>query len=61
VEVDILFLAPRPEVPLVIGAMLTILWKYTLMSWYKVDIEHKAFIKDTVWGQAIVEDSQNFA
>jgi hypothetical protein len=23
------------------------------MSWYKVGIEHKAFIKDTVWGQAI--------
>jgi hypothetical protein len=23
------------------------------MSWYKVDIEKKQFIKDTVWGQAI--------
>eukprot|EP00962_Isochrysis_galbana_P018563 scaffold5360_cov118-Isochrysis_galbana.AAC.6 len=32
---------------------LTILWKYTLISWYQVDIDHKAFIKDTVWGQAI--------
>jgi hypothetical protein len=53
VKVDILFLAPRPEVPLAIGSMLPVLWKYTLISWYKVDIEHKAFIKDTVWGQAI--------
>jgi hypothetical protein len=33
--VDILFLAPRPEVPLSIGSMLTVLWKYTLMNWYK--------------------------
>jgi hypothetical protein len=22
------------------------------MSWYKLDIEEKAFIQDTVWGQA---------
>jgi hypothetical protein len=51
--VDILFLAPRPEVPLSIGSMLTVLWKYTLMNWYTVDIEKKAFIKDTLWGQAI--------
>jgi hypothetical protein len=47
------FLAPRADVPLAIGSLLTILWKYTLMHWYKVDIEKKNFIKDTVWGQAI--------
>jgi hypothetical protein len=51
--IDILFLAPRPDVPLSIGSMLTVLWKYILMNWYKVDIEKKAFFKDTVWGQAI--------
>jgi hypothetical protein len=51
--VDIIILAPRPEVPLLIGSRLTVLWKYTLMNWYKVDIEKKAFIKNTVWGQAI--------
>jgi hypothetical protein len=50
---EILFLAPRADVPLAIGSLLTILWKYTLMHWYKVDIEKKNFIKDTVWGQAI--------
>jgi hypothetical protein len=33
--------------------MLTVLWKYTLMNGYKVDIEKKAFIKDTMWRQAI--------
>jgi hypothetical protein len=35
--------------------MLTIFWKYALVSWYEVevDFEHKAFIKDTVWGQAV--------
>jgi hypothetical protein len=32
--------------------------KYTLMSCYAVDIEHKAFIKDTVWGKA-TKDSQS--
>jgi len=26
---------------------------YTLISWYQVDIDHKAFIKDTVCGQSI--------
>eukprot|EP00962_Isochrysis_galbana_P036183 scaffold12465_cov119-Isochrysis_galbana.AAC.7 len=46
-------LAPREDVPLAIGSLLTILWKYTLISWYQVDIDHKAFIKDTVWGQSI--------
>jgi hypothetical protein len=48
-------LAPLAEVPLplAIGSLLTILWKYTLMHWYKVDIEKKQFIKDTVWSQAI--------
>eukprot|EP00962_Isochrysis_galbana_P025338 scaffold7791_cov133-Isochrysis_galbana.AAC.2 len=51
--VEILFLAPREDIPLAIGSLLTILWKYTLISWYQVDIDHKAFIKDTVWGQAI--------
>eukprot|EP00962_Isochrysis_galbana_P014598 scaffold4184_cov120-Isochrysis_galbana.AAC.13 len=51
--VEILFLAPREDVPLAIGSLLTILWKYALISWYQVDIEHKPFIKDTVWGQAI--------
>jgi hypothetical protein len=52
---EIPFLAPRADVPLAIGSLLilTILWKYTLMHWYKVDIEKKTFIKDTVWGQAI--------
>jgi hypothetical protein len=50
---EILFLAPRADVPLAIGSLLAILWKYTLMHWYKVDIEKKNFIKDTVWGQAI--------
>jgi hypothetical protein len=50
---EILFLAPRADVPLAIGSLLTILWKYTLMHWYKVDIEKKKIIKDTVWGQAI--------
>jgi hypothetical protein len=49
----ILFLAPLAEVPLAIGSLLTILWKYTLMHWYKVDIEKKEFIKVTVWSQAI--------
>jgi hypothetical protein len=46
---EILFLAPRADVPLAIGSLLTILWKYTLMHWYKVDIEKKKTIKDTVW------------
>jgi hypothetical protein len=50
---EILFLAPRADVPLAIGSLLTILWKYTLMHWYKVDLEKKKIIKDTVWGQAI--------
>jgi hypothetical protein len=50
---EILFLAPRADIPLALGSLLTILWKYTLMHWYKVDIEKKQFIKDTVWGQAI--------
>eukprot|EP00962_Isochrysis_galbana_P008182 scaffold2231_cov106-Isochrysis_galbana.AAC.5 len=45
--VKILFLAPREDVPLAIGSLLTILWKYALISWYQVDIDHKAFIKDT--------------
>jgi hypothetical protein len=43
--------------------MLTVLWKYALMNWYKVDImsKRKPFIKDkdtphTVWGQAIHDD-----
>jgi hypothetical protein len=47
---EILFLAPRADVPLAIGSLLTILWKYTLMHWYKVDIEKEKIIKDTVWG-----------
>jgi hypothetical protein len=51
--VEILFLAPQPEIPLSIGSMLTVLEKYNLMNWYNVDIEKKAFIKDTVWRQAI--------
>jgi len=51
--VEILFLAPREDIPLAIGSLLTILWKYTLISWYQVDIDHKLFVKDTVWGQAI--------
>eukprot|EP00962_Isochrysis_galbana_P001070 scaffold276_cov116-Isochrysis_galbana.AAC.6 len=51
--VEILFLAPREDVPLAIGSLLTILWEYTPISWYQIDIDHKAFIKDTVWGQSI--------
>jgi hypothetical protein len=50
---EILFLASRSEVPLSVGSLLTILWKYTLINWYKVDIDRKKFIQDTVWGQAI--------
>jgi hypothetical protein len=50
---EILFLSSRSEVPPSIGSLHTILWKYTLVHWYKVDIEKKEFIKDTVWGQAI--------
>jgi hypothetical protein len=50
---EILFLASRSEVPLAVGSLLTILWKYTLINWYKVDIDRKKFIKDTVWRQAI--------
>jgi hypothetical protein len=52
---EILFVASRSEVPLSVGSLLTILWKYTIINWYKykVDIDRKKFIKDTVWGQAI--------
>jgi hypothetical protein len=41
--------------------MLTALWKYTLMSWYKVDIEHKAFISKTQYWAKPLEDSQSCA
>jgi hypothetical protein len=59
---EILFLAPGADVPLAIGSLLTILWKYTLMHWYKVDIEKKQFIKDTVWAKPRPsEDSQSYA
>jgi hypothetical protein len=50
---EILFLASRSEVPLSVGSFLTLLWKYTLINWYKVDIDREKLIKDTVWGQAI--------
>jgi hypothetical protein len=50
---EILFLASRSEVPLSVGSLLTILWKDTLINWYKVDVDRKKIIKDTVWGQAI--------
>jgi hypothetical protein len=50
---EILFLVSRSEVPLLVGSLLTILWKYTLINWYKVDTDRKKIIKDTVWGQAI--------
>jgi hypothetical protein len=50
---EILFLASRSEVSLSVGSLLTILWTYTLINWYKVDIDRRKFIKDTVWGQAI--------
>jgi hypothetical protein len=48
-----LFLASRSEVPPSVGSLLTILWKYTLINWYKVDIDREKIIKDTIWGQAI--------
>jgi hypothetical protein len=35
--------------------MMTVLWKYTLMNWYKVDIAHKASIKDTGYGAKPLE------
>jgi hypothetical protein len=38
---EILFLASRSEVPLSVGSLLTILWKNTLINWYKVDIDRK--------------------
>jgi hypothetical protein len=50
---EVLFLASRSEVPLSVGSLLTILWKYTLINWYKVDMDRKKFIKDIVSGQAI--------
>jgi hypothetical protein len=52
---EILFLAPRADVPLAIGSLLTILWKYTLMHWYKVDIE-KFFLSRTPYGAKPSED-----
>eukprot|EP00962_Isochrysis_galbana_P009017 scaffold2507_cov122-Isochrysis_galbana.AAC.8 len=53
--VEILFLAPREDVPPAIGSITPhhLMEVHTLISWYQVDIEHKAFIKDTVWGQSI--------
>jgi hypothetical protein len=38
---EILFLSSRSEVPLSVGSLLRILWKYTLINWYKVDIDRK--------------------
>jgi hypothetical protein len=55
-----IFLAPRADVPLAIGSLLTILWKYTLMHWYKVDIEKKK-ISRTPYGVKPSEDLQNYA
>jgi hypothetical protein len=49
---EILFLASRSEVPLSVGSLLTILWKYTLINWYKVDIYRKKFIKDNSLGES---------
>jgi hypothetical protein len=52
-------------IPISIGSMLTVLWKYTLtlMNWYKVDIEKKGFIPllRTPCGDKPYDDSQSYA
>jgi hypothetical protein len=58
----ILFLAPRADVTQAIGSLLTILWKDTLMHWYKVDIEKKKLSRTPYgYGARPSEDSQSYA